>query len=59
MSRRHPSSSLVYTKYLQLKNAVSIPEKTLICLIRGRMQFVGDNDVFIVHARKHEIVRMM
>ena len=34
-------------KYLQLQNTVSI-----ICLIRGCMESLGNDDVSIVHARK-------
>ena len=56
--RRHPSSSHVYwEQYLQFKYAVSILEKILICLNRGREESVGDDDVSIVCARKYEMVR--
>ena len=59
ISRRHPRSLWVYTKYLQLKYAVSIPEKTLIYLIRGCIELLGNDDVCIVHSCKYEMVRMM
>ena len=39
-------------KYLQLKYTVSIPDKISICLIRGRMESLGNDDVSIVRARK-------
>ena len=35
-----------------------IPEKISICLIRGRMESLSNDDVSIVHARKEEMVRM-
>ena len=57
----HPSISRVYIeKYLQLKYAVSTPEKISICLIRGRNESLGNDDVSIVHSRKYmyEVVRM-
>ena len=48
----------VIEKYLQLKYAVSKPEKISNCSIRGRMESLGSDDVSIVHARKYEMVRM-
>ena len=51
--RRHPSRSRVCVeKYLQLKETVSIREKISICLIRGRMELLGNDVVSIVHSRK-------
>ena len=48
-SRRHPSISRVYIeKYLQLKYAVSTPEKISNCLIGGRNESLGNDDVSIV-----------
>ena len=55
--KRHSGNSHVYQgKYLQLKYTVSIPEKILICLNRGRKESVGNDDVNIVCARKYEMV---
>ena len=31
---------------------VSLPEKISICLIRGRTESLGNDDVSVVHARK-------
>ena len=45
-------------RYLQLKYTVSMPEKILICLNRGRKESVGNDDASIVCARKYEMVRM-
>ena len=48
----HPSISRVYIeKYLQLKYAVSTPEKISICLIRGRNESLGNDDVFLLFTR--------
>ena len=59
--RAHARSSRIYLgKYLQLKYTVSMPEKISICLIRGRNESLGNDDVSIVHSRKYmyEVVRM-
>ena len=42
---------IALSKYLQLKYAVSIPWKISICLIRGRMESLGNDDASIAHAR--------
>ena len=39
-------------KYLQMKYTVSIPEEISICLIRGRMESLSNDAVYIVYARK-------
>ena len=39
-------SNLINNKYFQLKYTVSWVEKISICLIRGRMESVGDDNVF-------------
>ena len=60
-ARRHPSLSRVYIEEnLHLKYSVSTPEKISICLIRGRNESLGNDDVSIVHSRKYmyEVVRM-
>ena len=61
-SRRHPSISRVYIgKYLQLKYAVSTPEKISNCLIGGRNESLGNDDVFLLFTRArymYEVVRM-
>ena len=46
MPRRHPSCSHIYVgRYLQLKYAVDIPERILICLNRGHEESLGNDDV--------------
>ena len=35
-----------------------MPEKILICLNRGHEEWVGNDDVSIVWARKYKMVRM-
>ena len=42
-------------EYLQSKYTVSMPEKISICLIRGRMESLDNDDVSIVYARKWEM----
>ena len=49
--RRHSSSLRVfYGNYLQLKDAFSMPEKSSVCLNRGRMELPGNDDVSIFAA---------
>ena len=45
-------------KYLQLNMQLVYQIKISICLIRGRMESLGNDDVSIVHASKWEIVRV-
>ena len=58
--RRNSSNSRILRKVLTVEiysHTVSI-EKISICLNRGREESVGKDDVFIVCARKCEMVRM-
>ena len=49
--RRDPTSSRLYIgKYLQVDYTVSMPAKISICLIRGRMELLGNDEVSVVYA---------
>ena len=41
-----------------MKYTVSMPEKIMICLNRGREESVGSDDVSVVCTRKYKMVRM-
>ena len=41
-----------------MKYTVGMPEKNLALLEQGREESLGNDDVSIVCARKHEMVRM-
>ena len=59
LPRRHSSNSRVWKVLtVEIDSHTANIEKISICVNRGREESVGNDDVFIVCARKYEMVRM-
>ena len=59
LPRRHSSNSRVWKVLtVEIDSHTANIEKISICVNRGREESVGNDNVFIVCARKYEMVRM-